>query len=61
MSDTVRKSVRIPRALYEAAAKQARLEERDTKADDGVGLLIRKALRAYLNKQGYSASELDET
>lgn len=54
-----RVSVQLNPGLYHAAAAEARRQGRSDGRTDGVASLIRGALRAYLNRNGYTVAELD--
>jgi hypothetical protein len=49
----------VPDSFYQCAVKEARKQGRDTGNNSGVGSLAKGALRAYLNRNGYSVGELD--
>jgi hypothetical protein len=57
MSKTVK--VTLSDAMYQAAKKRANQEGRASGAATGISGLMRNALRAYLNKNGYKTHQLD--
>jgi hypothetical protein len=59
MSKRVR--VTFPDAVYDVMVRQATTEGNAVGADHGVGYIVRKAVRTYLNRAGCSAEELDRT
>lgn len=59
MSTRVR--VTFPDAVYDVMVRQAAAEGNAVGSDHGVGYIVRKAVRSYLNRAGCSAEELDRT
>lgn len=54
------KSVTLYGGMAFAAREMARIDQRATPHNDGVALIIRRALRDYLVKRGYSGAFLDD-
>lgn len=52
--------VTIPESMYEAAVELSQHEGNGEMPGYGVGYIIRRALRAYLSKRGFSVEILDQ-
>jgi hypothetical protein len=60
MASRLEKSVTLYGGMAYAAREMARIDQRATPHNDGVALIIRRALRDYLLKRGYSGAFLDD-
>ena len=57
MSHTI--TVTFTDAIYEALCRQARHDGQGSAPGGGVGYVVRRAVRYWLNKNGHSSADLD--